>query len=92
MEGSGVVALLRSGRLGRHTVALGAMGVEGTEDGHVEELVSGLPCLQVKIVVTQWGIWSAHGFTVDGECSPVVPCDGFPKCGKYSTVFDTGYV
>lgn len=48
VEGSGVIELLRSARLGRHTLALGAMGIRGIYDGHVEELVAGLPCLQVK--------------------------------------------
>lgn len=45
---SGVIALMKSGRLGRHTRAFDGTGLRSLEDGHVEVLLAGLPLLQVK--------------------------------------------
>lgn len=48
IRGSGIIAVLRSGRLGRHSSALAADGVDGLNDGHVEELVVRLSRLRVS--------------------------------------------
>lgn len=47
VQGSGVIALLRSGRLGSHTRAADVTGLSALEDGHVRALLEGMPRLQV---------------------------------------------
>lgn len=47
VRGSGVIALMQSGRLGRHTRAFDVTGLRSLEDRHVDVLLAGLPLLQV---------------------------------------------
>lgn len=51
VRATGLLALVRSGRLGRHTRALDLTGLGSVEDGHVEKLLAGVPRLQVNDAV-----------------------------------------